>query len=427
MAAFAALVVLVSAAIYALSGGDDSPNNSAAGRSGSSAAPAVAGSWSGTWGAAPAAAEAGTQDGFAGMSIRNVVHTSIGGSRARIQLSNTFGNGPLTITHASVALAAAPSTPTAADGTMRRLTFSQRPSVTIPAGQSVVSDPVRLNVPEDADLLVTTYAPNPSGPVTYHPHARQISYLARGDYTEDANGTAYSEQSPYWRYLTGVDVWSAEARGSVVVLGDSLTDGVTSTAGANHRWPDFLADRLRNEPGAPRYGVVNMGISGNRLLFDGSRFYPNNGPSALTRLDRDVLSRAGVKAVVVELGINDILKPPQQHDPKRIVGALKRIVSQAHARGLQVTGGTLMPYEGHLMYSKKGERVRQAVNRQIRSGKVFDEVVDFDKTMRDPRRPSRLNREYDSGDHLHLNDKGYRAMAAALNLEHLKGSSKADL
>ncbi|MEC4015161.1 SGNH/GDSL hydrolase family protein [Streptomyces sp. H27-D2] len=427
LAGLAAVVVLISAAIFIGIGGGDGRLDTTPHKSRSSAAPASAGNWVGTWSASAAAAEPNTLDGYAGMSIRNVVHTSIGGSSARITLSNLYGTRPLLVTHASLALAAAPSNPGAAMDTMRRLTFANRSSVTIPVGQSALSDPVRLNVPHASDLLISIYSPSPSGPVTYHPYARQTSYLARGNRTEDTTGTAYTEQSPYWRYLTAVDVWSNEAQGSVAVIGDSITDGITSTAGANRRWTDFLADRLRNESGAPRYGVLNQGISGNRILVDGSRYSPNNGPSALTRLDRDVLSRTGVKAVIIEMGVNDILKPPRQTGPDRIVDGMRRLVRQAHARGLRVTGATLMPFGGHRGFTPRLNAVREQVNAEIRAGKVFDEVVDFDRALRDRAHPDRLHPAYDSGDHLHPSDNGYRAMAQALNLNHLRGAVPAAL
>ncbi|MEV0370760.1 SGNH/GDSL hydrolase family protein [Streptomyces sp. NPDC050636] len=427
LAGLAAVVVLISTAIFVGFGGENSGPGRASHKPRDPAAPAISGQWVGTWSAAAAAAEPGTLDGYAGMSIRNVVHTSVGGSGARIQLSNLYGTRPLPVSHASLALAAAPSNPTAAAGTMRRLSFGGRPAVTIPAGGAVTSDPVRLNVPHDADLLVTTYSPSPSGPATYHPYARQTSYLARGDRTEDTTGAAYTEQSPYWRYLTGVDVWSTKAHGTVVAIGDSITDGITSTAGANHRWTDFLAARLRDEPGAPRYGVLNQGISGNRLLVNGSRFSPNNGPSVLSRLDRDVLSRTGVKAVIVEVGLNDLFKSPRQLDPEKIVAGMRQIVREAHARGLRVTGSTLTPFGGHRGYSDQLNSVREQVNRIIRAGTVYDQVVDFDKALRDPVAPVRLLPAYDSGDHLHPSDAGNQAMANALNLDDLKRTAPAEL
>ncbi|UNO41838.1 SGNH/GDSL hydrolase family protein [Streptomyces sp. MST-110588] len=421
LAGLAAVAVLFSAAVYAVTD-EDSPG----GRSGP-AAPVGPGRWVGTWSAAPAAAEpGGGLDGYAQTSVRNVVHTSVGGSSARIELSNLYGTRPLPVGRATLARAAALGRPAAAAGSLRRLTFGGRLTVTVPAGGTVTSDPVRLAVPPDTDLLVTTYLPGPAGPATYHPYARQTSYLARGDRAGDTTGTPYTVRSPSWRYLTGVDVWSARAHGSVVVIGDSITDGIASTEGANHRWTDFLAGRLRSEPDAPRYGVLNQGISGNRLLVDGSRFSPNNGPGVLSRLERDALSRAGVKAVVVEIGINDIMKSPRQLDPDRLVAGLRRVVRSAHVRGLRVTGATLTPFGGHRAYSPRLNAVREAVNRTIRSGTVFDAVVDFDKALRDPGRPLRLRPSYDSGDHLHPNDAGNRAMADALNVTGLTPRTPAD-
>ncbi|MCE4945871.1 SGNH/GDSL hydrolase family protein [Streptomyces sp. VTCC 41912] len=427
LAGLAALVLLISAGIFVGFGGSRGIPGTPPHEPQTSAAPAVSGQWVGTWSAAAASAEPGTQDGYGQMSIRNVVHTSVGGSSARIQLSNLYGTRPLAISHASLALSAGSGGPIATAGTMRRITFDGKPSVTLPAGGEITSDPVRLAVPGNADLLVTTYSPAPSGPATYHPYARQTSYLARGDRTEDPAGTAYTEQSPYWRYLTGVDVFSTQAHGAVVAIGDSITDGITSTPGANHRWTDFLADRLRNEPGAPRYGVLNAGISGNRLLTDSNRLSPTNGPSLLSRLDRDALSRTGVKAVVVEIGVNDLFKAPRQLDAQKIVAGMREVVRRAHAHGLRVTGSTLTPFGGHRGYSRQLNAVREQVNHVIRSGTVYDEVVDFDRTLRDPAHPLRLRPAYDSGDHLHPSDTGYRAMADAVDVDHLRQAAPAAL
>ncbi|MFH8485487.1 SGNH/GDSL hydrolase family protein [Streptomyces longisporoflavus] len=430
LAAVLAVIVVISAAIYlGVATDDGSQDTISAGPRGprNSAAPASAGTWVGSWAASPAAAEPNThRNGFAGKSIRNVVHTSVGGNSARITLSNLYGQQPLSITHASIAVAVGPNNPAAAPGTLRRLNFNGNTSVVIPAGQQVMSDAVRLRVPQASDLLVTTYSPTPSGPVTFHPHARQVSYVAEGDRTEDPNAAAYNQQSTSWRYLTAVDVLSNEADGTVVVFGDSLTDGISSTMGANARWTDTLATRLREESGGPRYGVVNAGISGNRVLSDGNGS-PADNPSGLSRFDRDVLDRSGVKAVVVALGVNDILRNPHQNDPDRIVEGLRELTRQAHTRGLRVVGATLMPFGGHRGYEPALENVRQSVNEQIRDGKVFDEFVDFDRALRDPYDPRKLRGQYDSGDHLHPSDEGYRKMAETFNLTSLRGSAAAEL
>jgi lysophospholipase L1-like esterase len=367
---------------------------------------------------------------MAGRSVRNVVHASVGGTSARITLSNLYGQSPLTITHASIAVAAGTDTAAAVAETMRRLTFAGNATVVIPAGGQVMSDAVRITIPYGSDILVTTYSPTASGPVTYHRHARQISYVAEGDRTEDVVSSAYTEQTPYWRYLTALDVLSNESDGTVVVIGDSLTDGITSTQNANHRWTDVLAERLRTAAEAgqdvPRYSVVNQGISGNRVLTDGLG-RPADNPSGLNRFGRDVLDRTNVKVVVIDLGVNDILRNPQLADPNAILDGLRTMVRQAHSRGLKVVGATLMPFGGHRGYTPERENVRQMINAAIRSGSVFDAVADFDKAVRDPYDPRKLRADYDSGDHLHPSDKGYARMAEVFSLTDLKGAAPAEL
>jgi lysophospholipase L1-like esterase len=433
LASIIAVVLVLSAAIYVGVSADEGSdqNNLAAGRAPhNSAAPASTGTWVGAWSASPVGAEPGTEtNGMTGRSVRNVVHAAAGGTSARVTLSNLYGQQPLSITHATIAVAATVNDAAAAADTMRRLTFGGSTSVIIPAGQQALSDAVRVRIPHGSDVLVTTYSPIQSGPVTYHPHARQISYVAEGDRTEDVTGTAYTEQSEYWRYLTALDVLSDEAAGTVVVLGDSLTDGITSTVGANHRWTDVLSDRLRAAAGSgdtPRYSVVNQGISGNQILAAGLG-RPADNPSGLARFGRDVLDRTNVKAVVIDLGVNDILRNPNQVDPATITDGLRRLVGQAHARGLRVVGATLMPFQGHRGYAGAREAVRQAVNAEIRAGKVYDAVVDFDAALRDPYDPRRLRADYDSGDHLHPSDKGYARMAGVFDLGELKGSAPAEL
>ncbi|MBB1254425.1 SGNH/GDSL hydrolase family protein [Streptomyces alkaliterrae] len=414
LAGFAAIVVLVSTAIFVGFGGRETPRRANGG--GGQAAPASSGNWVGTWATAAAASEPDAPRGHPDTSIRNIVHTSVGGTAARVQLSNLFGDRPLTIDHATLALAAAPSAPAAAPGTMRRLTFGTQESVTIPPGGTVTSDAVRLTVPHSADLLVTTYSATRSGAVTYHPFARQTSYLASGDRAAETDGSAYTTQSPYWRYVTGVDVWTTETEGAVVVIGDSITDGITSSPGANRRWPDFLAERLRTERGAPAYSVLNSGISGNRVLVDGTARFAYNGPSALARMERDALSRTGVRTVVIQLGINDILKHPGPIDPAVIVHGLERLAAQAQSRGLRVVVGTLTPFAGHRKHTPEREAARQRVNERIRASEAFDGVVDFDAALRDPAAPERMRTAYDSGDNLHPGDNGFRAMAQAVDL-----------
>ncbi|MFD5078387.1 SGNH/GDSL hydrolase family protein [Streptomyces sp. NPDC058371] len=433
LAAIVAVIVVFSAAIYIGASTDEGGGRTdiAGGRTPHNpAAPASTGAWVGSWSASPAGAEPGTEtNGMAGRSVRNVVHASVGGTSARITLSNLYGQQPLSITHATLAVAMATNNPAAAADTMRRLTFGGNVSVIVPAGRQVISDAVQITVPRGSDILVTTYSPTPSGPVTYHPQARQMSYTAEGDRTENVSGTPYTAQTPYWRYLTALDVLSNESDGTVVAIGDSLTDGVTSTVGANKRWTDVLSERLRNAAGSrdvPRYSIVNQGISGNQVLAAGLG-RPADNPSGLSRFERDVLSRTNVKAVVIDLGVNDILRNPGRADADRIVTGLRTLVQQAHARGLRVVGATLMPFQGHRGYRNDREAVREAVNARIRSGQVYDAVADFDRALRDPYNPRRLRADYDSGDHLHPSDKGYQRMADVFDLESLKGAAPAEL
>lgn len=437
LSAIVALIVAVSAGLYfgvaADPAGPEQRRSVArgSGGSGNRAAPASAATWVGAWATAPTGAEPGTDKrGTAGRSVRNVVRLSVGGKSARVTFSNHYGQTPLTLTGASLAVASGAGAPAAEPGTMRRLTFSGQTTVRIPAGGQVTSDAVGIPLAEGADVLVTTYSPTPSGPVTYHRHARQTSWLARGDHTEDVTGAAYTEPTPYWRHVVAVDVLSDEAEGTVVAFGDSLTDGITSTVDANLRWPDVVAARLRTSVDAgrdlPRYSVVNAGISGNRLLANGTG-RPADNPSGLTRFERDVLARPNVKVVVVDLGVNDILRTPGAIAPDEVLDGLRALVRQAHARGIKVVGATLMPFQGHRGWSSPREAVRQRINAEIRSGRIFDAVVDFDEAVRDPYAPRRLRPDYDSGDHLHPSDRGYARMAEVFDLEDLKGSAPTEL
>ncbi|MFF9580766.1 SGNH/GDSL hydrolase family protein [Streptomyces achromogenes] len=353
-------------------------------------------SWTGSWETAPS----GTAAALPGAAFRNVVHLSVGGTAVRVRLSNRLGTRPLRLGAVTVALRAAG--PAALPGTLRTATFHGAPEVTVPPGADTVSDTVPLPVPTAADLLVTVYTPDDSGPATYHRTALQTSYLAPAGAgrAADEDGTAYTLTTSRWYYVTGVDV-RGPAAGSVVAFGDSLTDGNGSTPDTNRRWPDRLAQRLRGH----RLGVLNAGIAGNRLLRDGT------GPSALARLDADALDRAGARALVVFEGINDIKGTPQAYDPAAYADAYRTLVARAHARGIPVVGVTLTPYGGYPAWTPAGEEVRLRVNAFIRTGGAFDAVADADATVRDPADPTRILPAYDPGDHLHFNDAGMAAVA----------------
>ncbi len=391
VAGTAALAAAVAFATTLLSGPRSTPlppaETQAAARN--PVAPATSGgTWVATWTAAPVGAEPGTEQGLPGRTIRNVVHTSVGGNVARITLSNLFGTTPLVVDQATV--------------NTRPVTFKGAAAVTVAAGGRVTSDPVVVPVAPDSDLQVSFRTPRGGGPVTYHPYTHQTSFLI------DERGTFSTSN---WRYLTAVDVRSERALGAVVALGDSLTAGSGSTTDANARWTDVLADRLGG-----RYGVANAGIAGNRAVGVGRG---SGGQSGTDRLDRDVLEVAGARTVVVALGINDVQQYPQEPDPQRIVDSLRALTDRAHARGLRVVGATLTPFEGFSTWTPQRDAVRHAVNEQIRAGTVFDAYVDFDAAVRDPAAPNRLLATYDSGDHLHLNDDGYRALGDRVDLKSL--------
>lgn len=390
----------------------------------SAAAPAAAPSgganrrhWSGSWETAPS----GTAPALPDASIRNVVHLSVGGRAVRVRVSNRLGSRPLLLDSVTVALrapGASDNSPAAAPGSLRTATFDGNPAVTVPVGEDVVSDPVRLRVSGGADLLVSVHTPvADSGPATYHRTALRTNFLARhGDWTTQTDGTAYTSTLANWYYVTGVDVLGAPAAGSVVAFGDSITDGTGSTPDTDRRWPDRLADRLRALPPQRRLGVLNAGIAGNRLLRSGV------GPGALARLDVDALSRAGVRALIVLEGINDIKGVPAATDPAAFAQAYRTIVDRAHARGIRVVGATLTPCGGYEACTPQGEAVRQAVNAVVRDDGIFDAVADFDAAVRDPDRPDRILPRYDPGDHLHFNDAGMRALADTVDLAALTGT-----
>jgi lysophospholipase L1-like esterase len=355
------------------------------------------------------------------VTVRNVVHTSVGGAGLRVRLTNAFGTQPLALTGVTVALPQSAGGADALANTMTTVSFGGAPTITIPVGAEVVSDPIALDVPAGHDLLVSVAVPANSGPATYHLHATQTNYVASGDdHAADAAGTAFTRTVASWFYVSELDVHDPASPGTVVTLGDSITDGVTSTPGTDRRWPDDLARRLL-APAAPRAcGVVNEGISGNRILLDGaarSSGYAAAGPSAVARLQRDVLGRTEPTTLVVFEGINDIIWPPHQLDPQAIINGLRQIVLQAHADGIRVIGATLTPATGYSEgFDAQQEATRQAVNAWIRHSDVFDAVADFDTVLRDPADPAQLAPAYDSGDHLHPNDAGYQALADSLDL-----------
>lgn len=383
--------------------------------------------WVGTWAAAPATPFPAFEDfpsqliELDNQTVRQIVRVTVAGDRVRVRLTNAYGETPLVVGAARVALrdAEARIDPTSD----RELTFSGSPSFTIPIGAIALSDPVDLAVSEQADVAISLYLPEPSPTTTVHGFAFQTNFVSpEGDFTAEVDMPV--ESSPQsWMFLCGVDALVSEPTGVVVAFGDSITDGAFSSPDANRRWPDVLAQRLVAAPPGRPMAVLNQGIGGNRLLHDGfGDFGLASGESALARFDRDVLAQPGVTHLIVLEGINDIGLPAMIGDDSQtvsaaeIIGALSQLVERAHQHDIAAFGGTIMPFEGAMYFSPEGEAKRQAVNDWIRGSGAFDAVVDFDAATRDPSQPTRLLPAYDFGDGLHPNDAGFQAMGEAIDL-----------
>ncbi|GIE97396.1 SGNH/GDSL hydrolase family protein [Paractinoplanes rishiriensis] len=392
-----------------------------AGVAGPAAASAAdAGGWTATWAAPPTTIPPSAPAVLERQTVRQVVHCSIGGDELRIRLTNEFGSTPLRIAAVRVARRDGTGASTATvPGTDRPVTFGGRAGVTIPAGAPLVSDPVRLRVPAGGDLAISIYVAERTPVTTLFAFAFQDNVTAARTVTPTSTVGQYL-------FLAGVAV---RRRGSAIVtLGDSITNGANTQANLNHRWPDLLAARLR-ATGIDR-GVANVGIAGNRLLHDpnppaGSdavAFANFFGHSGLRRFDRDVLAQPGARYLVVLLGVNDLGHPGTVAPPSEVVtvddlvAGHRQLIARAHVSGLVAYGGTILPFKDDTLgfYTPENERKRQALNRWIRTSGEYDAVIDFDRAMGDPADPIRLNPAYDSGDHLHPNDAGMAAMAAAV-------------
>ncbi len=391
------------------------------GASARDAAPTRNAHWIATWGSSQMIAEGDNAlptDRAGAITLRQVVRVSAGGERVRIRLSNAFGTRPLVIGGAHLGRSVSLGTPRIEGGA--RLTFSGQSEAVIPAGAETYSDPVALRVAAGADLAVSLYLPDAASPQTGHPGSRATSFTLAGNAVADGT-LASATPTTHWYALADVEVAGAPAAGAIAAIGDSITDGYGVKPERNTRWPDVLAQRLRARAATQAIGVVNAGIGGNRVLLDGL------GPNLVARFDRDVIARSGVRWAIVLEGVNDLgvltrdaPATPAQH--AALVAQLKagftQLVARAHAHGITVIGGTVMPFGANTYYhpDAANEADRQAVNAFIRTSGVFDAVIDFDRSMRDPAHPDRLSPRYDSGDHLHPSEAGYRTMGEAVPL-----------
>jgi lysophospholipase L1-like esterase len=385
----------------------------------STAAPAE--NWIATWGTSqqiPEPQNTLASEDLRDATVRQIFHLSAGGPAIRVHLSNAFGTEALRFTAVHVARPLSPSSSaidTASDGA---LTFAGRPDVTVAPGAEFVSDPLPYPVVALSDIAVTFHLDVPPARETGHPGSRATSYYVHGDFVGAANLTEPKKIDP-WYQVSEIDVQSAPGAATIVALGDSITDGHGATTNGNDRWTDVLAAKLQSSPATRNIGVSNQGIGGNHLLSDGL------GPNTLARFDRDVLSPAGVKWLIVFEGVNDLGGLAREHEVspaehvalvERVIAAYQQIITRAHAHGLRVYGATITPYVGSGYYhpGPLSEADRQAVNTWIRGSGHFDAVIDFDARVRDPQHPGRLLPAYDCGDHLHPSPAGYKVMGEAV-------------
>lgn len=375
--------------------------------------------WIGAWASAQMAPDANNSllpTDYPNATLRQVVRVSVGGEKLRVRLSNAYGNRPLTLDAARIAVSAALNTSKIDTTTDRRLTFSGAPTVTIPASGEAWSDPVDLKVAPLTSLSISLHYPAAPGVQTGHPGSRATSYVLAGEHTADAELPS-AKTADRWFQIASVDVVN-EKSSAIVAFGDSITDGYGVQPNTNLRWTDGLAQRLK-DAGKPM-GVLNLGIGGNRVLADGL------GPSGLSRFDRDVLGQSGVTHLIILEGVNDlgVLNRDKPADAqvngwmaKDLIGAYARMVAKARAKGIKVIGATILPYSGSAYYHPpaEAEAARQTINAWIRTPGNFDGVIDWDAAMRDPAKPTHLLPAYDN-DGLHPNMAGYKAMADAIPL-----------
>ncbi|AOK57931.1 GDSL family lipase [Burkholderia ubonensis] len=359
----------------------------------------------------------------AGRTVRQIVYPTVAGRAARIRLSNVYGSAPLVVESAS--LARAGDGAALADRVPVAVRFGGRASVALAPGQEIESDPVTIDVATGRPYAVSLYMGARQRMTVWHRVSNQVNYVSGpGDHTKDAGADAFRTRFTQYAWVTELAVEAGAARASVAAIGDSITDGLRSSLNRNRRWPDALARRLAESDAV---GVVNLGISGNRLLSDSACY----GTSLQSRFEHDALSRSGVRAAILLIGINDInfaTMPPRagldcDHPHTQVTAALlidgyRRLIDAAHRQGVRIFGATLTP----AALPAGREAIRLEVNRWIRSGGAFDGVVDFDEALRDPARPNVLQRRYDSGDGIHPSDAGYAAMADAVPVERLQAA-----
>jgi lysophospholipase L1-like esterase len=386
--------------------------------------------WVGSWAASqqlPEPENSLAPDDLRDATLRQLIHLSVGGRLIRIHVSNAFGTTPVHLLSVHIARPIQISSAAIDAATDRAVTFHGTNDVIVPAGAEFISDPIEYPVAPLSNLAISIYFDGPPAAETGHPGSHATSYLIHGNLISAAD-LAEAKKFDHWYQIAGIDVMAPPGVASIVVLGDSITDGHGATTNGNDRWTDMLARRLQHAPASRKVGVLNQGIGGNHLLTDGL------GPNALARFDRDVLAQTGVRYLIVLEGVNDLggltrtrEATPAEHAAlvQRIIGAYEQIVARAHTHGITAIGATILPYMGSDFYhpGPANESDRQAVNEWIRTPGHFDTVIDFDRVMRDRAHPDRLRPDFDCGDHLHPSPAGYAAMGKAVPLSLFSATS----
>ncbi|NUF29704.1 SGNH/GDSL hydrolase family protein [Acinetobacter oleivorans] len=359
-------------------------------------------------------------DQISNQTIKQISQISLGGEAVRLVFTNQYGDQPLYIDKTTVGLIKGESLKAKS---AYPVYFSGKLKAQILPGKQLISDPIQLAVPDHAQLMVNSFIQKPTTFKTFHWDAKQTSWIISGNQTANLNTPSSAKTTTARLLLSAIEVKPKHKAHVVAVIGDSITDGATATLDANTRWTDFLAKRLSPH----QVAVINSGISGNRLLTDGM------GESALKRLNSEVFQYSGVKTLIVLVGINDISWPgtafaPKQQTPsfETLTEGYKRVVDEAHRQGIQVIGATLLPFSGALpntpldnYYQPNKDELRQRINHWIRTSKIFDGVLDLEQGLKDSKHSDRLNPIYDSGDHLHPNDRGNQQMANLVDLNQL--------
>lgn len=369
------------------------------------------GHWVTTWGCGPQLTEPSNLPPapLANSTLRQFVHVTLGGQHLRVRLSNAYGTNSVTINSAHVAMAGTLGTGIIDPTTDKALTFRGAPSVNIPPGEVILSDPFDYNLPALTNLAISIYYGNISATtINGHPGSRTTSFIVASNAVSAANLSG-APNTAHWYTITGVDVLSGISNKTVVTLGDSITDGRGSDTDGNDRWPDDLAARLATNTSTSGVAVDNMGIGGNGI-------FAGLGPAAVNRFTRDVVNQSGVRWMIVFEGVNDIGGDATGTIATNLIAAYTTFANEAHARGLLAYGATITPFGGNAYFTPTHEAERQAVNAWFRTNTVYDALIDFDKVVRDPNTLTNILAAYNSGDGLHLNPLGYQVMASNVDL-----------